>query len=523
MLKLVCCFLSLLSILVGSSFSQAETPTRLAAKIEAVIDGPDYKESRWGILVVDSQTGETLYARDADRLYSPASTTKLYSGSTALAALGPDYRFETPVYRRGEVTNGKLEGDLIFVAQGDLTLGGRTDVHGRMTYRNYDHIYVGLFPKVELTDTDPLAGLKDLAHQVAATGIRQVEGDVLIDDRLFDKAEGSGSGPRLVTPIVVNDNVLDFVTIPGKKPGDLAQVTVRPDVSFLHIDSHVETVADNEKPLIQINRTAPNQFVADGRIPVKARSSVLILPVEDPTAFARALFIEMLKREGVSVKTGANDLPSGWTARLPDWKSYGQLPQVARFSSPPFSELLKVTLKVSHNLYASTFPLLVAVKEGKRTLADGLLHQGRFLADLGLEVKSISFAGGAGGNAADAATPQATVQLLRALAKRPDFQTFKEALPILGVDGTLVESVPANSPIRGKVWAKTGTEIHRDFMNDRFLLRTKALAGYLTTAHGRELTLAMFVNNVPLPKNVTSSREGETMGKLCEIIYREVP
>ena len=138
-------------------------------------------------------------------------------------------------------------------------------------------------------------------------------------------------------------------------------------------------------------------------------------------------------------------------------------------------------------------------------------------------MKSLSFAGGAGGNAADAATPQATVQLLRALAKRPDFQTFKEALPILGVDGTLVESVPANSPIRGKVWAKTGTEIHRDFMNDRFLLRTKALAGYLTTAHGRELTLAMFVNNVPLPKNVTSSREGETMGKLCEIIYREVP
>ena len=60
-------------------------------------------------------------------------------------------------------------------------------------------------------------------------------------------------------------------------------------------------------------------------------------------------------------------------------------------------------------------------------------------------------------------------------------------------------------------------------MNDRQLLTSKALAGTMTTAKGRELTLAIYVNGVPLPKGVASSREGKAIGKLCEIIYVNAP
>ena len=42
---------------------------------------------------------------------------------------------------------------------------------------------------------DPLAGLNDLARQVALAGIKRVQGEVLVDDRLFDKESGTGSGP----------------------------------------------------------------------------------------------------------------------------------------------------------------------------------------------------------------------------------------------------------------------------------------------------------------------------------------
>src|SRR5207302_10715455 len=128
-------------LLLISAVSPLRAGDDLAKSIESVINGPDYKQARWGILVVDAQTGKTVYEHNADRLFLPASTTKLYSCAAALDALGPEYRFETPVYRRGEVKDGKLHGDLILVASGDLTFGGRTDASGRMAYTNHDHIY----------------------------------------------------------------------------------------------------------------------------------------------------------------------------------------------------------------------------------------------------------------------------------------------------------------------------------------------------------------------------------------------
>src|SRR5581483_8986590 len=97
----------------------------VAARIDTVVNGPEYKHGRWGLLVVEADTGRVVYEREPDRLFAPASTTKLYTCSAALHAFGPDYRFETPVYRRGPVEGGALRGDLILVAAGDLTLGGR--------------------------------------------------------------------------------------------------------------------------------------------------------------------------------------------------------------------------------------------------------------------------------------------------------------------------------------------------------------------------------------------------------------
>jgi D-alanyl-D-alanine carboxypeptidase/D-alanyl-D-alanine-endopeptidase (penicillin-binding protein 4) len=211
------------------------------------------------------------------------------------------------------------------------------------------------------------------------------------------------------------------------------------------------------------------------------------------------------------------------TAELPERDSYGRLTRVAVHTSPPLSEALKVILKVSHNLYASTLPLLLAVKNGKRTLPEGMRLQGKALAGLGVDVGSISLESGAGGGNGDRVSPRATVGLLLALAKRPDFPTFKAALPVLGVDGTLHDAVKPDSPARGKVWAKTGTYGDEDLLNGRMLLRSKSLAGVLTTAKGRPLAFAFFVNEVPLARGVGSTREGRALGRLCEIVYQHAP
>jgi D-alanyl-D-alanine carboxypeptidase/D-alanyl-D-alanine-endopeptidase (penicillin-binding protein 4) len=146
--------------------------------------------------------------------------------------------------------------------------------------------------------------------------------------------------------------------------------------------------------------------------------------------------------------------------------------------------------------------------------------QHAILDDLGVPVQSISFGGAAGGERSDNVTPRATVALLQAMRKRPDWPTYRAALPVLGVDGTLVDVVASSSPAKGKVMAKTGTLVYEDVMNARPLLRSKAMAGVMTTGSGRELVFAMFVNDVPLPRGVTPMREGKVLGKLAEVIQQ---
>jgi serine-type D-Ala-D-Ala carboxypeptidase/endopeptidase (penicillin-binding protein 4) len=493
----------------------------LAAKIDAVLNGPDYKHSRWGVLVVDNENGRTVYEHNPDQLFSPASVTKLYTCAAALCALGADHRFETPVYRRGELTDSRLRGDLILVGQGDLTVGGRADASGKLLFKDHDHIYANwLNTRSELVDADPLAGLDNLARQVKEAGVHQVDGDVLIDDRLFAKTRGSGSGPDVVTPILVNDNVIDVLITPASKAGDPATATFRPETSYARIDVQVDTVGDGKPMRIEAERVGPQSFAVRGQIPVGAKPVVRICPVEDPAGFARALFIESLRRAGVSVKASVQQTP---TADLPNKDSYKDLKRVALLKSPPLSEMLKVTLKVSHNLYASTLPLLIAAKDGKSTLAEGLHLERRQLADLGVDVEAMSLESGAGGGNADRVTPRTTVQLLQGLAKRPDWPVYKSALPVLGVDGTLEDAVAADSPARGKAMGKTGTYGDNDLLNGRLLLRAKSLAGVMTTVKGRRLTFAVFVNDVPLSQDGDPLRVGKVIGRLCEILYQNSP
>jgi serine-type D-Ala-D-Ala carboxypeptidase/endopeptidase (penicillin-binding protein 4) len=511
------CRLLAVTATIGLGLTSAATRAQdLTARIATVIDAPEYRHGRWGLLVVEAESGRVVYERNADQLFIPASTTKLYSCSSALHALGTDYRFETPVYARGTVEGGRLRGDLILVASGDLTMGGRTLPNGTMAFTNNDHTYADSTTTTEsLTPTDPLAGLNALAKQVKAAGIDGVDGDVLIDARLFDSAASSGSGPRLVTPIVVNDNVIDVIVTPAATADRPAIVTLRPEMAFVAMDAQIQTTAEGHAT-IDVSSPGPGKLIVRGRVPVAAKPQLRTQPVDDPAQFARALFIEALRREGVKVTASPLHDPA---AELPERGSYGKLTRVAMFVSPPFSEAVKVTLKVSHNLYASTMPLLVAAKHSERTLAAGLRRQRDFLGELGVDMDAVSFAGGAGGDRADATTPRATVTLLKALAKRPEWPAIEAGLPVLGVDGTLSSSVGSDSPAKGHVHAKTGTLWYEDTMNGRPLLRSKAVAGTMTTAHDKKLIFAMFINDVPLPKGTTPTREGKVLGHLCEIVY----
>lgn len=496
---------------------RASDPPSLAAQFEAVLNEPPYRHAHWGLLFVDLVSGEPIFEFNADKLFVPASTTKLFSVAAALDAFGANHRFETPVRRQGDVSNGELRGDLVLVASGDLTMGGRTDPEGRIAYRDSDHTYANGSSKSQWTDPDPLAGLNALAEQIAKSGIRRITGDVFVDDRLFDSSESSGSGPRRVSPILVNDNVIDLLISPTTA-GAAASLRSRPESRTYHVDALVQTVESDKPTKVTIQSAGMGRVVVRGQIAANRRPLLRIYEVEDPASFARGLFVEALLRAGVAVE--ASPLAGNPTPLLPTRAVVAQLPTVATLLSPPFSESARLILKVSHNLHASTLPLLVAARTDKRTLAEGLRVQHAFLRRAGVDVETISFGGGAGGSRSDYVTPRATVQLLRHMAARPDAAVFHDALPILGVDGTLADVVSADSPARGKVFAKTGTLYWENVMNDAYLLTSKALAGYMTTSSGRKLAFAMFVNNAHLSDSEQTIREGRTLGRLCEIAFR---
>jgi serine-type D-Ala-D-Ala carboxypeptidase/endopeptidase (penicillin-binding protein 4) len=499
----------------------------LSRRVEAVLKAPGFERGHWGLLVVDQKSGQTLYERNADEFFAPASVTKLFTTASALIELGPSFRFATPLVRRGDVDKkGTLRGDLILVAQGDLCMGGRTGPDGKLVFMDDDHTYAGGNLSSQVTPTDPLAGLDHLAREVQAGGIHEVTGDVIVDDRLFAHAASTGSGPRHVAPIVINDNVIDVLALPANRAGEPAIVTLSPVTQYATADLEVATVEAGKSPSLVVNAVGPRRISVRGQLPVGHARVVKTYEVEDPASFARCLLIEALRRRGVHVT--ASPLGEYAISGLPARDEVAKLPKVAEYTSPPFSEYIRVILKVSHNLHASTLPLLLAAHHGERTLHAGLKREGEILKSLGIEPTAVSFGGGAGGDRADLATPRATVTLLRAMAIRPEFAAFDAALPILGRDGTLAKAVGPDSPARGHAHAKTGTYYVENPVAGSIVLTSKAIAGYLETASGRSLVLAAFVNNValdaPTPKRSVSeatAAAGRLLGRLCEVLYSD--
>lgn len=466
----------------------------LAAAIGEILADPRYAPSRLGVHVADRDTGEALLDIRGDEWFLAASTTKLFSGAAALDALGPDFRFETPVYRTGTVgADGTLDGDLVLVASADLTMGGRDTKDGEIAFTPIDHINAVAFPAlVTLTPQDPLAGLDDLAGQVAAAGITQVTGEVIIDDRLF---EAMPKDEYILTPVWINDNLIDLSLTPGKA-GEAATLEWRPQSAAFEVENAVQTVAAGEAAATTVSSPSAGKIRIEGQIPEDQANYVQVYQVQDPSAHARTLLIEALERAGVTVAapaTGENPVD-----RLPAQSAYAEADRVALHRSLPFSENLKLIEKVSHNQHADMLIFLLALHAGVTNFDEGMLQIGAFLEKSGLDSSSVSLSDGRGNEYTDLFSPSTVGRLLSYMATRPDFDTYLQALPILGVDGTEATTVEPDSPVAGKAMAKSGTTVAGDSANQRALVMTRALAGYMTGKSGREVVFGIYLNNVPL-------------------------
>jgi dihydroorotase/N-acyl-D-amino-acid deacylase len=513
----------LLSILfflpIAQARAQSEGP--LAQRIAKVVSRPEFAHANFGIEFYSLDTSKVIYALNADRLFVPASTTKILTEGTLLAKLGADYRFHTRIYRTGPVdSKGKLKGDLILVASGDPNLSNRIQPDGTLAFVDQDHSYQG-----PALPGDPLLVIKQLAKDVAAKGIRKIEGRVLIDATLFSDGPREGGTEVVMSSIMINDNVIDLLARPGAKVADPIVLDSSPQSSYIRIVNHVTTSpADSkpslESPIFSANPDGSVVVTLSGNLPLGIDTQPASIAIPSPTKFAETVFREALVAAGVQIKPVSNSTSADFSAYA---RSYTSENQVAEHVSPPLSEEIKITLKVSQNLHAGMGPYLLGTliaKDTKTPLDAGFKVEREFLQSAKLALSGAAQGDGAGGDWADLFSPDFMVHYLTYWTTRPDYEVFFKALPILGKDGTLAKIQP-NSPGAGHVYAKTGTFGSEDKLNGKLMLNGKGLAGYVITKAGNKLAFAAYVNHVSLTPDPDAAQQvaGQALGEIAAAAY----
>ena len=447
----------------------APTPLRddraaLRSVIDSLLALPDTRSARWGVLVVDPQIGDTLYARDAGKLFVPASNMKIATSAVALDALGPDFRFATPFVYRGVLTNGVLRGDVVVVGRGDPTIS--------------DHVA-----------GDAMLPLRAVADSLWTRGIRRVAGRILADTMAFPDANvGFGwqfedldySYGAMIDELLFNEGFSQIHVRAASKPGDSLQVATSPAKTFPSLRVIAQTVArgvgpDSVARLQAVKDTLRGDVVVSGTIPAGDTVTLEVTHSNPVRAFVLA-FREALRDRGITIGDSVIPMPSA--ARLDSVTLY----------SPPLSQILPAFLKPSQNQIGEMLFKTIALQRtdtGSAAIARRLVAEK--LREWGAAPDGFLVWDGSGLSRRDLISPETIVHILDAMRRSPHFQVYFDALPVAGIDGTVsgrMRSTAAEANVR----SKTGT-----------LGNVRSLSGYVTTVEGRLLLFSILCNNYLVP------------------------
>lgn len=431
-----------------------------------------------GIEAVQIQTGKLLYSRDADHLFVPASNTKLFSTALALLRLGPDHKFTTRVYTPAAPdSNGSIKGDLVLYGGGDPSMSSV-----RVPY------FKGAPP------ADPLEAIEQFANQIVARGVRSIEGDVVGDDTIWpyepfppgwgiDDPVWDYGAP--VSALILNNNSFTLKISPAPRPGEPAALWLSPPLEYFAIENRVTTVAPGQEQHLTIDRApGSRELRLRGAISYRAVVPPELLAVDDPALFAASALYDALTRRGIAIR----GKPVARHRLDPELFRAITGEVLAERESPPLVELLRVTDKISQNLWAEVMLRETArARKGDGSRKAGLDELKLLLKELGADPQSFMFVDGSGLSRMTLASPALIVRLLRRMYASAYREQWKALLPVAGDDGTL-EKRFKNQPAARAIQAKTGSLAH-----------VNALSGYADSATFGEIAFAIMVNNTSAP------------------------
>lgn len=430
--------------------------------IDSVLAAPETRHARWGVLIVDPDRGDTLYSRDADKLFVPASNMKIVTSAVALAQLGPDFQFATPLLATGPVRDSILVGDLVIVGRGDPSIS--------------DNI-----------SGDAMLPLQSVAEALSTRGIRRVAGTVrAVGDAFSDANFGFGwawddldyaySAP--VDDLLFNEGFSLVHLRGGAAVGDSVTVWTSPARTFPTIRVRVTTDSgvsgpDSASRVDAVKDTLTGVVELVGHV-LPGDSVTLAVTHTDPQQAFVAALREALRDQGIVIGDSAFAADSAAAA----------LDTLHVLQSPPLGQILGFFMKPSQNQVGEMLFKSVALQAtdtgtarvGRRIVREQLLAWGADSA-------GFTVFDGSGLSRRNMLTPATIVDVLHAMRRGPHFQSYYDAFPVAGVDGTLRTRM-RGTIAEGNVRAKTGT-----------LGSVRSLSGYVTTAEGQQLLFSVLANN----------------------------
>lgn len=440
----------------------------LGALVDSLTDDAMFRSAHWGVLIVDPARAETLYTRNAGKLFMPASNAKIITGAVALAQLGADYRYETRILGVAPRRDGTVVGDLVVIGRGDPSFS-------------------------DSLSGDALAPFRLLADSLAARGVKRVTGRLIRGADTFpDSSLGRGwawdgldegySAP--VDELLFNEGFATVKVFGGSRPG--MPVTVRSAPL-----PQLPRIAKVEVTTVQLCCMLRSRVTWTGDVhgprptitlqgSVRARDSVtLVVSLRHPAAAFLDAFETVLTERGIRVVGGVAPDALADTAGLT---------VLATRWSPPLSVILPAFEKPSQNQIGEILLKTLGLERGGAGTSDsGRAVVKRQMAAWGIDSSGFALHDGSGLSRHNYLTPETIVRVLDVMRARDDFDVFYHALPSGGVDGTLRERM-LRGRATGNVRAKTGT-----------LDKARALSGYITTADGRVLIFSMLANNHVVP------------------------
>jgi D-alanyl-D-alanine carboxypeptidase/D-alanyl-D-alanine-endopeptidase (penicillin-binding protein 4) len=452
--------------------SESERPLR----VQAALNARSIPHETLSVVVRDIETGEVIVRWRDEESRNPASTIKLLTTLVALDVLGPAYRWRTDIFTRGEVNDGRLDGDLVIKGYGDPFL---------VTERVWQM-------------------LRDIRH----AGIEEIGGDLLLDDSWFHVGEHDPAAfdrqPLRAYNVAPNALLMNFKVVrywfePDHVSGAV-NVRLDPHLNNLQVENRLALANGScrgyQRGITMTSNDAVDEVTLSGKFPNGCKLYAMDRSALSHNEFAYGLFDSLWAELGgsfdgkwrnVVVEDDAEPLLSFDSLSLAEI-----IARVNKHSNNVMARQLLYTLGAEHAGTPGT------EEGGKAVITDWLAANGLGSTELALQ-------NGAGLSREARTTAADMARMLQFAWRQAYMPEYLSSMSLAGLDGTLRRRF-AKTELVGQAHLKTGSLDH-----------VTAIAGYLQSRSGRRFAVVALQNH----EDIHRGPGGEVQEALLRWVYEQ--